>query len=88
MSAFLFPSPTAHFAAPHTSPRSARFPPSFRGCLSSSPHTRADFGGISLNELNSLELQFLVAIDFRLAVAPGDLARAAASLRAAPPAPI
>ncbi len=50
--------------------------------LASHAHTqtRADIGGLPLAELNALELEFLLAIDFRLAVAPADFARIAGAL--------
>ena len=44
------------------------------------PHSRADIGGLPLAELNALELEFLLAIDFRLAVPPAEFARIADSL--------
>jgi hypothetical protein len=44
---------------------------------------RAKIGDIPLTQLNSLELTFLLAIDFNLNVHPADYAAAAADLRAA-----
>jgi hypothetical protein len=73
-------------STPHTTPRF--FPPQNRVAHASHPPPtihRADFGGIPLEELNALEIHFLLAIDFRLTVDPSDLARVAASLRAAQP---
>ena len=46
------------------------------------PNTHwAQIGGIPLYELNALELDFLFAIGFDLAVSPGDYTRCAAALR-------
>ncbi len=45
-------------------------------------HYRAQIGGIALEELNALELDFLFAIDFDLGVHPADYAACTADLRA------
>jgi hypothetical protein len=44
-------------------------------------HHRAQIGGITLEELNALELDFLFAIDFDLFVRPADYAACTADLR-------
>ena len=49
----------------------------------SCPNTRwAEIGGLSLREVNALELEFLTAIDFDLAVHPDDYAGCVSKLRA------
>ena len=40
-------------------------------------------GGLAVADLNELELEFLLAIDFRLSVAPEDIIRLADSLQSA-----
>ena len=42
----------------------------------------ADVGGLTVHELNALELDFLLALDFELAIQPAEYARRAADTRA------
>jgi len=73
------PLPTLHTPRPLPSPLSQpRFPRTYH---SASP--RAEIGGLPLRELNQLELEFLFALDFDLAVHPQHYALCAAQLPAA-----